>query len=112
MATVYMSCACLKQTEIETHKAFAESYPTLDGLLAQSLDVMFRLPYFIRSPSPIPPDGVHGFSVERIHRVPYTLRAAWLLTRPGTMQKPSCSFDTCWRRSSNFGILLSIETYL
>lgn len=74
----------LRQTELVTAQAFADSYDaTFETTMPDLLDSLFRLTYFIEPPTPPREDELHPFVAERCIDLPYSLRATWLLARVG-----------------------------
>lgn len=78
---VFMSHKHLLQSELESATGFDAAYPNYSVLMCDWLGTLFRLSYFAGQPAA--PDGAHFFTLERVTRLPYILRASWLTTRSG-----------------------------
>lgn len=83
MTTNYMNFAYLMHSERETTSEFKAHNPTVEALMPEFLNTLFRLSYFARQQESTTEDGFQFFVFERYVQLPYTVRSIWLLARLG-----------------------------
>lgn len=81
MSIVFMSHRHLLESEERCAIEFDVAYPNLADLISEWLDTALRMPYY--AGNPLDSEGVHFFTAERFHRLPYSVRAIWLVVRGG-----------------------------
>jgi len=79
-----MSFAYLQQSEAETAQRFTQALPGIHSGIPNLLDTLFRLAYFAKQQEAAgPTDAFPYFVFERYIRLPYTVRATWILVGTG-----------------------------
>jgi hypothetical protein len=78
-----MTYEYLLHSELQARIAFERDFATFSERMPEFLDTIFLMTNFMGQRKAEAEDGVHYFAVERCHRLPYALRASWMLIRVG-----------------------------